>query len=248
MILHHPKTRPLPWSEISSKVKPWGIPFHALEHLFNWATYLLSNWAFLETLEYLSSLSVLIAVIFYFSESDARMRQRHYQAWQVINTAQGKGGSGGRIEALEELAKDKVSLTGVDVSMAFLRGVDLKGANLVRANFHNSDVRRSSLSSTDLSDAILSGANFRDSDFRDSALRGTQLDDVELVRANLANADLSGATLDNADLRSTDLRNIKWQSISSIKSADVFGVKNAPAGFVDWAMQHGAIQSGKGPE
>jgi len=248
MILHHPKSRPEGWSEIRRRNRFWSLPFHALEYTFDWATYLLSNWAFLETLEYLSSLSVLIAVIFYFSESDARLRQRHYQAWQVINTAQGKGGSGGRIEALEELAKDKVSLTGVDVSMAFLRGVDLKGANLVRANFHNSDVRRSLLESTDLSDAILSGANFRDSDFHDSALRGTQLDDVELVRANLTNTDLSGATLDNADLRSADLRNIKWQNIGSIKSADVFGVKNAPAGFVDWAIQHGAIQSGKEPE
>ncbi len=39
-----------------------------------------------------------MAVIFYFSESGDRLKQKHYQAWQVINTAQGKGGSGGRIE------------------------------------------------------------------------------------------------------------------------------------------------------
>ncbi len=243
MILHHPKTRPLPWTEVQSKVRPWSIPFHALEHLFDWATYLLSNWAFLETLEYLGSLSVLIAVIFYFSETDARVRQRHYEAWQVINTAQGKGGSGGRIEALEELAKDKVSLTGVDLSGAFLRGVHLENSNLVRANFHNADVRRGEFAHTDLSDATLSGANFRESNLRDAKLEGAQLDDASLNGANLSNADLTSAVLDNADFRHADLRNIKWQNIASVKSADISDVKNAPAGFIDWAIQHGAIQS-----
>jgi hypothetical protein len=63
------------------------------------------------------------------------MKQKHYQAWQVINSAQGKGGSGGRIDALEELHRDAVPLVGVDVSDAFLQGVDLNGANLLRGNF-----------------------------------------------------------------------------------------------------------------
>ena len=72
----------------------------AIEYPFDWLAYLLSRWSFLEALEYLGSFSILIAVIFYFSESGDRLKQKHYQAWQVINTAQGKGGSGGRIEAL----------------------------------------------------------------------------------------------------------------------------------------------------
>src|ERR1700741_4710735 len=73
--------------------------------------------------------------IFYFSESGNRIKQKHYQAWQVINTAQGKGGSGGRIEALEELNADGVPLVGVDVSSAFLQGLTLERANLLRADF-----------------------------------------------------------------------------------------------------------------
>src|SRR5579871_6672572 len=55
----------------------------------------------LDVLEHLGTFSVLIAVIFYFADSGNRRKQKHYQAWQVINTAQGKGGSGGRIEALQ---------------------------------------------------------------------------------------------------------------------------------------------------
>jgi hypothetical protein len=62
----------------------------------------------------------LLAVVSYFSESKDRIKQKHYQAWQVINSAQGKGGSGGRIDALEELHADGVPLVGIDVNGAFL--------------------------------------------------------------------------------------------------------------------------------
>jgi len=104
------------------------VPFRAFEWLWEWVAYALSHWSFLEVLEYMGSFSVLIGVVFYFSESGDRIKQRHYQAWQVINTAQGKGGSGGRIEALQELNEDKVQLVGVDVSSAFLQGIRLERA------------------------------------------------------------------------------------------------------------------------
>jgi len=75
---------------------------------------LLVEWvAFLEVLEYFGTLSVLLAVVSYFSESKYRIRRKHYQAWQVINSAQGKGGSGGRIDAPEELHADGVPMVGV---------------------------------------------------------------------------------------------------------------------------------------
>ena len=131
MILHAPRSRPEPWRE-RRKALPhwWMVPLHAVEYPFDWLAYFLSRWAFLETLEYLGSFSILIAVIFYFSESGDRLKQKHYQAWQVINTAQGKGGSGGRVEALQELNMDGVPLVGVDVAGAFLQGVRLPGAEL----------------------------------------------------------------------------------------------------------------------
>src|ERR1700739_4477636 len=121
MILHTPRSRPAPWHVREQRTAHrWLIPFIALDWIFEWAAFALSNWSFLEVLEYLGSFSVLIAVIFYFSESGDRVKQRHYQAWQVINTAQGKGGSGGRIDALQELNEDKVPLVGVGGSAAFL--------------------------------------------------------------------------------------------------------------------------------
>jgi uncharacterized protein YjbI with pentapeptide repeats len=220
----------------------WQVPFVATEHIFGWIVYFLGNWAFLEMLFYLHSLSVLIAVIVYFSGAEHRVMQRHYQAWQVINTAQGKGGNGGRIDALQELVNDKVPLIGVDVGGAFLQGVRLDGAQLVRANFHNSDARHSSLTRADLSNADLTGANLRGSNLRESVLRGADLTEADLGEADLSGADLSGSVLDNADLQGADLSNVRWQKIKSIKSANLHGTKNASPEFVQWALQHGALR------
>src|SRR6516164_7672760 len=129
------RRRPDPWSLQRAQAKyGWLIPVVALEWVWRWSAYLLSGWAFLEVLEYCGTLSLLVAAVSYFAEGNDRIKQKHYQAWQVINSAQGKGGSGGRIDALEELHRDGVPLVGVDVSDAFLQGVDLNRANLLRAN------------------------------------------------------------------------------------------------------------------
>src|SRR6266481_8884426 len=160
MILHTPRKRPAPWRTRRESVRHgWWLPFIAIEWIWEWAAFALSNWAFLEVLEYLSSFSVLIAVIFYFSESGDRVKARHYQAWQVINTAQGKGGSGGRIEALQELNEDKVPLVGVDVSDAYLQEVRLIDADLRRSDFRGADLRKAVLRHSDLEGANLRSAN-----------------------------------------------------------------------------------------
>jgi len=243
MILHHPRPKPLPFLVAHGNESTWKLPFFALEHTFEWVVYLLSNWAFLEALEYVGSFSILIAVIFYFAESDARVKQRHYQAWQVINTAQGKGGSGGRIDALQELNEDKVPLTGVDVAEAYLAGLKLENASLVRANFHNADVRKGVIDGCDLSEADLTGANFRGGSFRKAKFGGADLTDASLDDADLAGADLSDSNLQNADLHGADLRGVRWQGVRNVKMANIYGVKNAPEEFVSWALQHGAVQT-----
>src|SRR5258708_23008022 len=118
----------------------WLQPFIAIEWLWEWLSYLLGNWSFLEVIEYLGTFSILFGVILYFAEGGNREKQKHYQAWQVINTAQGKGGSGGRKEALQELATDHIDLVGFDVSDAFLHCVRLSEANLAPATLRAPDV------------------------------------------------------------------------------------------------------------
>ena len=77
MILHAPRTRPEPWSAARLRSpRKWLRPFIAIEWVWEWAAFLLSNWSFLEVLEYLGTFSVLLGVIFYFSESGDRIKQR----------------------------------------------------------------------------------------------------------------------------------------------------------------------------
>jgi hypothetical protein len=246
MILHAPRKRPDPWSTKRLTIqRSWIVPFVAFEYPFEWFAYFLSHWSFLETLEYLGSFSMLIAVIFYFSESGDRLKQKHYQAWQVINTAQGKGGSGGRIEALQELEKDGVPLVGVDISGAFVQGLRLPGAALTRANLNAIDARNSDFQNADLSGANLHAANLRDSNLSNARLQDTDMRDADFCLANLSGADLSDAAIDNADLGSANLANLKWQKIKSIKGASLQHARNAPEGFLQWAREHGAITSGE---
>jgi uncharacterized protein YjbI with pentapeptide repeats len=243
MKIHIRKERPAAWAERRIKTKHvWFLPFVALEWLWEWVAYALSNWTFLEVLDYLETFSVLFAVIFYFSESGDRVKQRHYQAWQVVNTSQGKGGSGGRIEALQELNADGVALVGVDVSGAFLQGIRLERAKLLRANFSSADVREGKFPSADFTFADLRSANFRQSKLEQVSFQGANLGDSDLTGADLTGADLTDSSLADADLTNADLRDVQWEHVKSVKNANIFGVRNAPQGFVGWALKHGAQQ------
>jgi uncharacterized protein YjbI with pentapeptide repeats len=225
-------TRPLTFKEYRQQVRRWS----GARYTLHWCAHHLTNWY-----SPLASISMLIAVIFYFADTGNRTMQRHYQAWQVINTAQGKGGNGGRIEALEQLVKDKVSLTGVDVSGGFLQHINLDHAVLVRANFHNADVRSGSLQAANLSNADLSGANLRKGDLQRAELEQADLNEADLNGANLRNADLNGVNLAGADLRNADLNGAKWEQLASVKGTSISGVRNAPAGFLEWAVKNGAV-------
>ena len=242
MLLRQVRPRPQAWRIRKENIRHRAlVPLYFVEWLWEWLAHVLGNWVFIEVLDYLGTFSVLIAVIFYFSESGDRKKQKHYQAWQVINTAQGKGGSGGRIEALEELNADHVHLVGVDASGAFLQGIRLPRADLVRANLAASDVRGGQFRSADLSYSSLNSANLREGDLSKAKLQWANLADADLFGANLSGAELEGARLDRTDLRYADLLNAGWTKLASVKLANIYGIKHAPAGFAAWAMARGAV-------
>src|ERR1700692_69630 len=154
------RTRPESWPRHRAQAKyVWLVPVFELEWSLRWLAYMLSGWAFLEVLEYFGTMSLLVAAVSYFGESNDRIKQKHYQAWQVINTAQGKGGAGGRIDALEELNKDGVALEGADVSDAFLQGLDLSEGDLGRSNFSSADIRGGNFKGARMEFANLASAN-----------------------------------------------------------------------------------------
>jgi Pentapeptide repeats (9 copies)/Pentapeptide repeats (8 copies) len=243
MSMDYRRPRPRTWAEQKNALKhAWLLPWLFLEWPFQWLAFVLGNWAFLELLQYLGTFSILVAVVFYFTESGDRVKQKHYQAWQVINTAQGKGGSGGRIEALQELNADGVPLVGVDVSGAFLQGIRLPRARLRRADFSAADLRNGNFDSAEFADANLASANFRGSALRKASFQGSHMDDADLWGCDLADADFSDASLADVDLRNADLSRIRWQQIKNIAGANIYGAKNAPQGFVQWALANGAIE------
>src|SRR3954469_5270871 len=104
-------------------------------------------------------------------------RDTNYQAWQVINSAQGKGGSGGRIDALADLVRNHVSLSGINLDGAWLESIDLRGGALQTASLETAN-----LQSARFDDARLDGASFR----------GATLVAASFVGASLKGVDLTG--------------------------------------------------------
>src|ERR1700722_1501248 len=171
--------RPEPWRTYRPQVRLRVLrPLIAVEWLAEWAKWILSRSALLEVLEYGSTLGIVFGVIFYFAGAKDRLEQKHYQAWQVINTAQGKGGSGGRIDALQDLNSDRVPLVGVNVAGAFLGGIHLERAPLTRSNFDAADVRNCDLSFANLEYSSLRSANLRDSELRNVSVENADLRDA----------------------------------------------------------------------
>jgi uncharacterized protein YjbI with pentapeptide repeats len=82
----------------------------------------------------------------------------------------------------------------------------------------------------------------RQSNLHNARFEHASLDDADLWGADLSDADLSGATIVSADLRFANLANVRWHDLRTLKNANIYGVKNAPDGFIPWALQHGAVQ------
>jgi hypothetical protein len=239
------KDRPRPpnWADFRRKITHrWALPFLTVDWLAEWSTFILSRMSLLELCEYVGTLSILVGVISYIVEAPERTKVKHYQAWQVINTAQGKGGSGGRIEALGELNDDGVSLVGVNVAQAYLQNVQLEGANLVRASLDSADMRGARLVGANLEWASMSSTNLRGANLKASDLNDADCPDADFNGATLNDALLAGATFDRADLRNADLAGIAgWHDIKSIAQADIHGIRNPPDGFTAWALSKGAV-------
>src|SRR6516164_5342017 len=246
MISYLNKDRPPPprWAKVKARV-PVGFlaPFYTLSWPADWALYLLGKWPVVALLQYLGSFPIIFAAAIYFSGAPGRVKQKHYQAWQVINMEEGKGGNGGRIDALEELNRDRISLIGINVAGAYLRGLQLRAAQARGASFASANLRDANFQDAGLSDVDLHYANLRNANLRDCNLSGATLDNADFAGTDLSGANLAATTLNRADFRHANLDHIRnWQNIKSLAKANLLGVRNAPIGFVEWAKQNGAIE------
>lgn len=164
------------------------------------------------------------------AEAEAVRRARkdtNYQAWQVINSAQGKGGSGGRVDALADLVRNGVSLAGINLDGAWLESIDLRQAALPMASFEKTN---------------LQGARFDDARLDGACFRGANLSAASLTNASLRGADLTGARLSAVNLAGADLFDVRgWREIATVAHANVAELRAAPRGFVEWARLNGAV-------
>jgi uncharacterized protein YjbI with pentapeptide repeats len=139
---------------------------------------------------------------------------------------------------LRDANLQKASLKGAMAMMADFSHADLRGANLDAADFGSArffhtdlrdcDCSHTSFDSATLQAAQLEGAILADASFYEGSLIHCDLAHVDFARANLSNADLKGST--------------NFQKIRSIKGASIYGVRNAPDGFVAWALAQGAVE------
>ena len=82
MTTGQPRPRPEPWSVKKEQYRhPLLLPLHRLNWMWEWLAHFLSNWVFLEVLEYLGRFSVLIAVIYYFAEAGDRKKLYKQFRW-----------------------------------------------------------------------------------------------------------------------------------------------------------------------
>lgn len=150
-------------------------------------------WEMISTLlSDLDSIGAVIAMILYIKGAPERRAQRHYKAWQMIDTAASANmiTSHARYQALEELHRDGQSL----------RGIEAVNANLVEIELPQADLRDCNLKMANLCQANLQGAN----------LQGADLRAADLQYANLKDANLQGSNLQGANLRNAELWNVKW--------------------------------------
>ena len=168
------------------------------------------------------------------AEAEAVRRARkdaNYQAWQVINSAQGKGGSGGRVDALADLVRNEVSLAGINLDGAWLESIDLRRAALPMASFEKTN---------------LQGAKFDGARLDGACFRGANLSAASFINASLRGADLTGARLSAVNLAGADLFDVRgWREIASVAHANVDELRAAPRGFIEWARLNGAVDATK---
>jgi uncharacterized protein YjbI with pentapeptide repeats len=78
--------------------------------------------------EVLGKLTIFVGIITFIVETPERSRERHYQAWQLLNGATGHRGEAGRSIALDVLIRDHQEIRRLDLSNADLRNFDLRSA------------------------------------------------------------------------------------------------------------------------
>jgi uncharacterized protein YjbI with pentapeptide repeats len=201
----------------------WTLPFVWLEWISEQIAFSLSRVAFLQILEYAGRFSVVVGVIFYLAETQDRVKQRQYQAWQVVYSATGKAGDGGRRYALQDLVKDNVPLRGINLENAQLSGVALANADMNSVILSKANLKRASLKKATLERATMISVFLRDAEMDEANLSGANLYGAYLQGSVIDRGRLRGANLTESDFSYASLRNTSFQAGFEDSPVDKYG-------------------------
>jgi hypothetical protein len=94
---------------LRGKVSPWFSPFLRVESAMEWLANRLKRLAMLELIQIVATFWIAVGAYQYLAgrkaAEAARVKESHYAAWQVINSAQGKGGFWGQNRGLARLSQ-----------------------------------------------------------------------------------------------------------------------------------------------
>jgi hypothetical protein len=211
-----------------------------LEKIVNW----LGRLAIIDLIRIVGGLSLVwVAVSYAMSASERReaaesqLKAKHYQAWQVINSASGMISDSGRSDALRDLIDDGVSLLGIKLASANLPGIDLSDGQLQDADMTNVIMLGGCFKRANLLNANMSNGVFDKSDFEGATLLGAKMKSTQLFYVSFDNADLSYADLRDAIVPT------RLMAAKSIKGANIYGA-SAPSNQQDFfqkALKAGAV-------
>jgi hypothetical protein len=237
-----PSPKPPTWQGWKVRHGRWAWALSP-EWASEWIVYWSRNWDVVKVLELAGKFalvfSIVIGVWTYFAEADDREKARqdavkakHYRAWELIYTARGSAGDGGRRDALRDLLDDGISLAGVPLSKAYLPGLKLPGAilsnaDLTEANLTEANLTRATMFRATLSGATLSGATLSDAYLTNADLTRADLINANLTRANLTHADLTRAVLADAVLTNATLSGADLTR-ATLSGADLTGATLTP--------------------
>lgn len=209
------------------------------------------------------AIALVAAAILYFKEAPDRQAQKHYEAWQVIDHAAAAQlpSSYARRKALQDLYADGVSLTGVDLAKADLKGLVMPGVDLTGADLSRTDCQGVNFQQAVLKDANLLKANFKGADLqgadlsfarlmeaqlqwvklRGASLQGAKLMAIKAIGAELSQADLCWSDLQNAQLMGAKLQGANLKG-AKLQGANLMGAKLAGADLRSLTLQGVQLQ------
>lgn len=225
---------PVYFSEVPSK---YDFIFR-VDWAIKWISFHLHNLGVTKFLEFLGKTTVIVGIVFYFSEADDREKQVVFRAWELIHLAENTVNSGARKTALELLVKKKQNLDGIVLTLGNqnssceinnIKYIDLIETNLSGGLFSDAFMKGVRLSKSNLTEADFSGADLRcahlwesnsfKTNFSHSKLEGSVFQNAFLQHANFQKANVTNANFSNSDISQADFSGAVGLTIKQIKSA-----------------------------